>query len=49
VAEKAAARQGQRKGDFLAGKYLLGDCIGIGGRGEGYRATTVSRGRDVAV
>jgi eukaryotic-like serine/threonine-protein kinase len=49
VAEKAAARQGQRKGDFLAGKYLLGDCIGIGGMGEVYRATNVSLGRDVAV
>ncbi len=43
------ARQGQRKGDFLAGKYLLGDCIGIGGMGEVYRATNVSLGRDVAV
>lgn len=41
--------QGQRKGDFLAGKYLLGDCLGIGGMGEVYRATNVSLGREVAI
>gem|GEM_PF-868413 len=45
----AAARQGERQGDFLGGKYLLGDCLGIGGMGEVYRATNVSLGRNVAI
>jgi serine/threonine-protein kinase len=40
---------GERKGDFLAGKYLLEDCLGIGGMGEVYRATNVSLGRKVAI
>ncbi|MBX3231515.1 MAG: serine/threonine protein kinase [Labilithrix sp.] len=45
----AAAKQGKRKGDFLAGKYLLEDCLGVGGMGEVYRATNVSLGRKVAI
>ncbi|MBX3200846.1 MAG: serine/threonine protein kinase, partial [Labilithrix sp.] len=49
VGRGAVARQGQRKGDFLAGKYLLEDCLGIGGMGEVYRATNVSLGRKVAI
>ncbi|MBS2020364.1 MAG: protein kinase [Deltaproteobacteria bacterium] len=44
-----ASRHGERQGDFLGGKYLLGDCLGIGGMGEVYRATNMSLGRDVAV
>ncbi len=44
-----ASRTGERQGDFLAGKYLLGDCLGIGGMGEVYRATNMSLGRNVAV
>jgi len=47
--DRAVARQGQRKGDFLAGKYLLEDCLGVGGMGEVYRATNVSLGRKVAI
>jgi eukaryotic-like serine/threonine-protein kinase len=49
VARETSPRQGQRKGDFLAGKYLLEDCLGIGGMGEVYRATNVSLGRKVAI
>jgi serine/threonine-protein kinase len=49
VGQGSAARQGQRKGDFLAGKYLLEDCLGVGGMGEVYRATNVSLGRQVAI
>jgi len=49
VGRGAVARQGRRKGDFLAGKYLLEDCLGIGGMGEVYRATNVSLGRKVAI
>lgn len=44
-----AARHGERKGDFLAGKYLLGDCLGVGGMGEVYLATNMSLGRNVAI
>jgi serine/threonine-protein kinase len=46
---EAVAKQGARKGDFLGGKYLLGDCLGIGGMGEVYRAQNVSLGRHVAI
>ncbi|HEY8079551.1 MAG TPA: serine/threonine-protein kinase, partial [Labilithrix sp.] len=46
---EAVAKQGSRKGDFLGGKYLLGDCLGIGGMGEVYRAQNVSLGRQVAI
>src|SRR5215813_3200125 len=44
-----ASEPGQRSGDFLAGKYLLEECLGIGGMGEVYRATNVSLGRKVAI
>ena len=44
-----AARRGERQGDFLAGKYLLEDCLGIGGMGEVYRATNMALGRKVAI
>jgi eukaryotic-like serine/threonine-protein kinase len=44
-----AARQGARKGEFLASKYLLEDCLGVGGMGEVYRATNMSLGRPVAI
>jgi serine/threonine-protein kinase len=46
---QAADDAGARKGDFLCGKYLLEDCLGIGGMGEVYRATNVSLGRKVAI
>jgi len=46
---REATKQGKRKGDFLAGKYLLEDCLGVGGMGEVYRATNVSLGRKVAI
>jgi serine/threonine-protein kinase len=49
VGREAVARHGQRKGDFLAGKYLLEDCLGVGGMGEVYQATNVSLGRKVAI
>ncbi len=49
MGREATSRQGGRKGDFLAGKYLLEDCLGIGGMGEVYRATNVSLGRKVAI
>jgi serine/threonine protein kinase len=49
VGGHAAAKEGERKGDFLCGKYLLEDCLGIGGMGEVYRAQNVSLGRKVAI
>lgn len=49
VGQGAAKKIGERKGDFLAGKYLLEDCLGVGGMGEVYRATNVSLGRKVAI
>ena len=45
----ATAKRGERQGDFLAGKYLLEECLGIGGMGEVYRATNMSLGRKVAI
>jgi serine/threonine-protein kinase len=45
----AVKRRGAREGDFLAGKYLLEDCLGVGGFGEVYRAQNVSLGRTVAI
>ncbi len=47
--EAAEEEAGARQGDFLCGKYLLEDCLGIGGMGEVYRATNVSLGRKVAI
>lgn len=41
--------EGERKGEFLGGKYLLEECLGIGGMGEVYRATNVSLGKKVAI
>ena len=49
VPGEAAQEAGARQGDFLCGKYLLEDCLGIGGMGEVYRATNVSLGRKVAI
>lgn len=49
VEQPVERRRGERKGDFLGGKYLLGDCLGVGGMGEVYRATNVSLGRNVAI
>ncbi len=49
VEEQPTSDEGERQGDFLGGKYLLGDCLGIGGMGEVYRATNVSLGRQVAI
>jgi len=49
VRGEAAEEAGARQGDFLCGKYLLDECLGIGGMGEVYRATNVSLGRKVAI
>jgi serine/threonine-protein kinase len=49
VRGQAAEEAGARQGDFLSGKYLLDECLGIGGMGEVYRATNVSLGRKVAI
>ncbi len=48
-AREGAVRRGEREGDFLAGKYLLECCLGVGGMGDVYRATNVSLGRKVAI
>ena len=49
MAGQATAHKGARQGDFLAGKYLLEECLGVGGFGEVYRATNVSLDRKVAI